>query len=266
MATVSEDRPVLEAQDLTKRFPGAETPVLQGVSLTLRAGQVHGLVGESGSGKSTLSRCLCFLGPFDHGVIRLNGEFFTTRDLPARKTRRTIQMVFQDPWSAFDPRMRIAQSLKEALHGRRFRSAHMLEEHLTRAMENVGLDQAALHRYPQAFSGGQLQRINVARALLAEPSVIVADEAVSALDVSIQAQVVNLLLDNCRTFGTALLFVSHDLALVSRVASEVTVLLNGEVVDRLRYPSDIPNANADYTRQLWEAAVHPVGTENEGRM
>ncbi|ROP81380.1 peptide/nickel transport system ATP-binding protein/dipeptide transport system ATP-binding protein [Stella humosa] len=232
--------PVLEARDLAKRFPiaggmgrsGRVVHALNGVSLAVEAGETLAVVGESGCGKSTLANCLTGLMPPSAGSFLLQGEDATAmlRQDPMR-FRRSVQIVFQDPYASLNPRRRIADTVGDALriHGlgprrdRRGRVAELLAE--------VGLAEEHLDRYPHELSGGQRQRVAIARALAVEPVVVICDEPVSALDVSIQAQVINLLRDVQRRRGVAYLFISHNLALVRHIARRIAVMYLGEVVE-----------------------------------
>jgi peptide/nickel transport system ATP-binding protein len=233
---------------------------LDDVSFTLHAGKTLGIVGESGSGKSTLARLVMALEAPSAGQVLFEG-----RDLHAlgidelRAARRHFQMVFQDPYSSLDPRMTVARTVAEPLEQlealpkteRRQRAAAMLDA--------VGLNAATdLDKYPHEFSGGQRQRIAIARALVTQPKLIVADEPVSALDVSVQAQVLNLMQDLQERFGLAYLFISHDLAVVDLVCDELIVLQHGRVVER-GLTDDVLNAPQQaYTRRLLEAVPRPL--------
>ncbi|MES2959292.1 MAG: ATP-binding cassette domain-containing protein [Pseudomonadota bacterium] len=239
---------------------GAVVEALVDVSFALRAGSTLGIVGESGSGKSTLARLVMALEAPSAGRV-----LFAGRDLHAlppeslRAARRDFQMVFQDPFSSLDPRMTIGRTVAEPLEGldrvnraeRRERAAAMLDA--------VGLNAAQdLDKVPHEFSGGQRQRIAIARALVTHPKLIVADEPVSALDVSVQAQVLNLMQDLQQRFGLAYLFISHDLAVVERMADELLVLQAGRVVER-GLPADVLRAPAHpYTQRLLAALPRPL--------
>ncbi|BBK40905.1 ABC transporter ATP-binding protein [Allostella vacuolata] len=232
--------PVLEAQDLAKRFPvaggiggrGRVVHALNGVSLSVAAGETLAVVGESGCGKSTLANCLTGLMAPSAGSLLLQGEdaALMLRREPMR-FRRRVQIVFQDPYASLNPRRTIGDTVGDALriHGlaarreRRGRVGQLLAE--------VGLAEEHLDRYPHELSGGQRQRVAIARALAVEPVVVVCDEPVSALDVSIQAQVINLLRDIQRRRGVAYLFISHNLALVRHIARRIAVMYLGEVVE-----------------------------------
>jgi ABC-type oligopeptide transport system ATPase subunit len=246
--------PLLEVRRLVKHFTRKQglfarpsvVRAVDDVSFTVDEGEMFGLVGESGSGKSTTGRCILRLIEPTSGDILFRGEnvlsFSSTR---MRQARRDMQIVFQDPYSSLNPRMRVGQIVEEPLviHGlgsrseRRARTAELFDL--------VGLEPDHLHRYPHEFSGGQRQRIGIARALALNPALIVADEAVSALDVSIQAQVVKLLLDLQQRLKLTYLFIAHDLRLVENICSRVAVMYLGKIVEM------------GETRVLFEEPTHP---------
>ena len=258
--------PLLELQNLVKhyRLPRerlfAAAPVveaLRGVSLTVHAGTSLGIVGESGSGKSTLARLAMALEAPTTGSVRLLGRDLNA--LPAaelREARRDFQMVFQDPYGSLDPRQRVARIVAEPLVGV---DAAQTRARVAASLDAVGLRASDAAKYPHEFSGGQRQRIAIARALITRPKLIVADEPVSALDVSVQAQVLNLLADLQQEFGVTYLFISHDLAVVDHVCDEVAVMREGVVVEHgptervLRAPAHA------YTRALLAAIPSAAG-------
>ena len=228
--------PLLAVENLSTRFKlkrgQGEIRALQQVSFTLDAGQTLGVVGESGSGKSTLARTILRLVAAKEGRVVFAGEDLLALDEGAmRQRRRDLQMVFQDPFASLDPRFRVGRLIEEPLvvHGlgdraeRRRRVAELLDQ--------VGLDPSAAERFPHEFSGGQRQRIGIARAIALNPRLIVADEPVSALDVSIQAQILNLLMDLRDRLSLTYLFISHDLAVVRAIADRVAVMYMGEIVE-----------------------------------
>ncbi|MFI6503313.1 ATP-binding cassette domain-containing protein [Nonomuraea typhae] len=249
--------PVIEARDLTRVYrrprtsltkPGEAVHALKGVSLTVMRGERYGIVGESGSGKSTLLRLLCGLDRPTGGSIRFAGqEIAGRRDL--RFLRDDLQIVFQDPMSSLDPRMKVRDIVAEPLValGRPIggRVAELLEE--------VGLPASAADRYPHQFSGGQRQRIAIARALAPRPKVLVADEPVSALDVSVRGQILNLLADLIDAHGLTLVFVSHDLSVVRHVCESVAVMSEGEIVERGAVDTVWATPAHPYTRTLLQA-------------
>lgn len=257
---------LLQVDNLVKHFPvgkrlfSRETAVVHavdGVSFELNAGETMALVGESGCGKSTVGRLLLRLLDATSGSVRFGGDDLMT--LPPerlRARRRDMQMIFQDPYSSLNPRMTVQQTLIEplGLHGlakgrQRERAAELLDL--------VGLSPQYLQRYPHEFSGGQRQRIGIARALAVEPRLIVCDEAVSALDVSIQAQVVNLLQDLQQRLGLAYVFIAHDLAVVKHIASHVAVMYLGQIVEYADKRSLFAEPRHPYTRALLSAIPIP---------
>jgi ABC-type oligopeptide transport system ATPase subunit len=237
-------RPLLAVRQLVKHYalprqrlfvPAPVMEALRGVSFTVQAGKSLGIVGESGSGKSTLARCVMALEKPTSGHIELDG-----RDLQAlppadlQAARRDFQMVFQDPYSSLDPRQTIARIVTEplsALHRSR-RPGHLEQrERAAEALTAVGLRTSDLDKYPHEFSGGQRQRVAIARALVTRPRLIVADEPLSALDVSVQAQVLNLMMDLQDQFGISYLLISHDLAVVQHLCDDVAVMQHGQIVE-----------------------------------
>jgi oligopeptide/dipeptide ABC transporter ATP-binding protein len=231
------------------------TTVLRGVDLELREGHRLGLVGESGCGKSTLARAVLGLVRPAGGSVLWRGEQMDARDpVRMRRVRRELQAVFQDPFGSLDPRMTVGDSVAEALDA--LEGITDREKATTRvraAFEAVGLDSALVARYPHELSGGQCQRVAIARATIARPRLLICDEAVSALDVSVQAQVVNLLGDLCRQRGIGLLFISHNLAVVKHLCEEVAVLYFGSVVEQAPAEVLLATPRHPYTRALLAA-------------
>ncbi len=237
--------PVIEIQDLVLEFrqsrgiidvlrnrPGRVVSALNSVSLQLRSGETLGVVGESGCGKSTLARCIVRLHEPQQGSIHYHGK--NIFDAGVRKDRsynRRVQMMFQDPFSSLNPRMTAGQILTEALHVHEMRPENEIPGRVAELLDLVRLPQDAAEKLPHEFSGGQRQRIAIARALAVEPEVLIADELVSALDVSVQAQVVNLLLELQDKLGLTILFVAHDLRLVRHVSNRVAVIYLGRIVE-----------------------------------
>ena len=254
---------LLEVDDLVQRYklprenlfrPAPEVLALNGVSVQLAAGKSLGVVGESGSGKSTFARVVMALENPTSGSVRLLGR--DLHRLPAgelRRARRDFQMVFQDPQGSLDPRQTVARIVAEPLTalGRIDRAAQ--RGRVAAVLKQVGLRDADMDKFPHEFSGGQRQRIAIARALITQPKLIVADEPVSALDVSVQAQVLNLLEDLQDEFGLSYVLISHDLAVVEYLCDEIAVIYLGRIVEQGR-PEDLFNHSAHpYTRALLEA-------------
>lgn len=229
--------------------------VLYDVNLTVKSQEVLGIVGESGSGKSTLARVLMRLQDCTSGTIRFRGRDITAT--PERKLqfyRKEVQMVFQDPYSSLDPRMTVLRAVREPLDALSTLPARDKDERVRSLLRRVGIDPAASNFYPHQFSGGQRQRICIARALTVSPSILVADEAVSALDVSVRAQILNLLLDIREEFGLAVVFVSHDLSIVEYICDNVHVLERGRVVESACTEEIFKRPKHDYTKRLLAAA------------
>lgn len=236
---------VMEIRDLHLRFPlgrsladfatgrpGRVVNALNGVSLELVRGETLGVVGESGCGKSTLARCIVRLYKPSKGEIRFDGhEIFAADQREDRAYNRRVQMMFQDPYSSLNPRMTTGQILAEALRVHHMRPDAEIPARVAELLDLVRLPQDAQHKLPHEFSGGQRQRIAIARALAVEPEVLIADELVSALDVSVQAQVVNLLLELQENLGLTILFVAHDLRLVRHMSNRVAVIYLGRIVE-----------------------------------
>lgn len=234
--------PLLEVQNLRVHFPvkqglfarvRGQVRAVDDVSLTVAAGETVGLVGESGCGKSTLGRAILRLVEPTGGTIRFAGEDLTRlRGAALRERRRQFQMIFQDPFSSLNPRLTVGESIGEALDLHRLTpTREARRQRIGELLAGVGLDAAHAERFPHEFSGGQRQRVGIARALAVEPRLIVCDEPVSALDVSVQAQVVNLLQDLQRERGLAYLFISHDLAVVEHLSHRIVVMYLGRVVE-----------------------------------
>lgn len=239
------------AQRRTKKFVKA----VDDVSFTVYEGETLGLVGESGCGKSTLSKTLARLYAPDSGNIIFDGSNFSNLSGRAlRKTRLNMQMVFQDPYSSLNPRMTIRQMLYEILTVHRLCKRSDREAEAIRIMNVVGLTKEALNRYPGQFSGGQRQRISIARALAMHPRFLIADEPVSALDVSIQAQVINLLIDLKSKFNLTILFISHDLRVVRYITDRVIVMYLGKIIESALTEEIFENPLHPYTEILLEAA------------
>lgn len=238
-----------------RHLPRPAVHALNGVSFDLARGETLGVVGESGCGKSTLARCLVGLQDCDEGHIRFEGRDIAGFSRAERRTfSRRVQMIFQDPYSSLNPKMRVRQILAEALSVHHMRPAAEIPARIAELMDLVRLPQDAAERFPHEFSGGQRQRIGIARALSVEPDAIVADELVSALDVSVQAQVINLLLQLQTELRLTVIFVAHDLRLVRHISHRVAVMYLGKVVE-IGLVAQLFGAPAHpYTRALLAAA------------
>ena len=255
--------PLLQVEGLHKRYrlprrsllaPAPEVAALAGVDFELHAGRCLGIVGESGSGKSTLARLVMALERPSAGRVGFDGVDLHALDAAAlRRARAGFQMVFQDPYGSLDPRRSVLQTVAEPLRALQGAGAAEQRTRVAEALEAVGLSAADGARYPHEFSGGQRQRIAIARALVTRPRLIVADEPVSALDVSVQAQVLNLLRELQQRYGLAYLFISHDIAVVDLVCDEVLVLQRGRVVESGPPERLFTAPEHPYTRRLVEA-------------
>jgi peptide/nickel transport system ATP-binding protein len=250
--------PLLHVERLVKTYPaagGLRVLALQGVDLEVGVGEIVGLVGESGCGKSTLGRCVLRLEEPDSGRVIFDGVELTQLSQRAlRARRRRMQLIFQDPFSSLDPRLTAEAIVGEplAIH-RLVRGRRQRREEVTRLLAEVGLPADALARYPHEFSGGQRQRLGIARALAARPELIVADEPVSALDVSVQAQILNLLAELQRRGGLSYLFISHDLRVVRHLCARVLVMYLGRIVEEAPAQRLAVGAAHPYTRALLAA-------------
>jgi oligopeptide transport system ATP-binding protein len=253
---MSKGDPLLQVTDLVKHFPiksgilidreVARVRAVDGVSLTLNEGETLGLVGESGCGKSTLGRAILQLTEPTSGSVRFAGEELVGRSRrELRPLRRQMQMIFQDPFASLNPRKRVGQIVGDPLELHKLARGAELKRRVQELLERVGLQAEHYNRYPHEFSGGQRQRIGIARALALQPKLIVADEPVSALDVSVQAQIINLLEELQDEFGLAYLFVAHDLGVVRHVSDRVAVMYLGKIVE---------SSGAD---ALYEKPIHP---------
>ena len=264
--------PLLEVRDLVKEFTRGQglfrkasiVRAVDGVSFTIQPGETFGLVGESGSGKTTTGRCVLRLIEPTSGQVRFKGEDvlgFSRQRL--RHTRRDMQIVFQDPYSSLNPRMRVREIVEEPLVIHKTGNKGQRRQRVEELFQLVGLDPSQLARYPHEFSGGQRQRIGLARALALNPSLIIADEPVSALDVSIQAQVINLLMDLQDRLNLTYLFIAHDLRLVRHICSRVAVMYRGRIVEMGTTEALFESPAHPYTRALLSAI--PVVDPNAPR-
>ncbi|MHC5232662.1 ABC transporter ATP-binding protein [Brucella sp. LJL56] len=261
------DGPVLEVKGLTKRFEiysgfmarlSGRVHAVENVSFDLRKGETLSLVGESGCGKSTTGRAIMRLTEPDSGEVLVEGRNILALDNQAmREMRRSVQMIFQDPYASLNPRMTVGAAIAEPYIEHRLGSVRDAKDVVADTLEKVGLTPDMAKRYPHEFSGGQRQRVCIARALALKPKVIVADESVSALDVSIKAQVINLMLDLQQSLDLAFLFISHDMAVVERVSHRVAVMYLGEIVEIGPRSAVFENPQHDYTRKLMAAVPVP---------
>jgi peptide/nickel transport system ATP-binding protein len=256
--------PLLSVKHVSKRYrlprqhllqPAGAVQALSDVSFTLQAGRSLGVVGESGSGKSTLARLVMALEAPSSGTVELGGvNLHSLAAADLRKARSQFQMVFQDPYGSLDPRRTVQQTVEEPLAVLHNTSVSEQRERATEVLDAVGLRAADLAKYPHEFSGGQRQRIAIARALITRPRLIVADEPVSALDVSVQAQVLNLMQDLQDKLGVTYLFISHDLAVVDLVCDDVIVLHQGQIVEQGNPDTLFKAPQHPYTQRLLAAA------------
>ena len=267
--------PLLDIEDLAVHFHGSRSLLaavrrrpasvvraVDGVDLSIGRGESVGLVGESGWGKSTLARALVGLSTPDAGHLRLDGEDLTSRRSMAQ--RRRLQMVFQDPYSSLNPRMTVGQTLGELLRVHDVVPRSAVRARTTELLDLVGLPAQSAERYPRNLSGGQRQRVGIARALALEPEVVVADEPVSALDVSVQASILTLLEDLRRELGLTLLFITHNLAVVRHVCDRVAVMYLGRIVEVADTESLFSDPQHPYTQALIRAAPRLRAARHEG--
>ncbi len=269
-----EDTPLLDVRELYTAFPVyrgmffprevSRVEAVKSVSLSVRKGEILGLVGESGSGKSTLGRSIMRLVDSQSGEVWLDGKSLSAlRKGELKRARRDFQMIFQDPYASLNPRMTVFDTLAEPLllHGLAERGN--LREEINQLMDDVGLDRRSVRKYPHEFSGGQRQRVAIARALAVRPRLIVADEPVSALDVTIQAQILDLLLALTQRHGLTMLFISHDLAVVRYLCDRVAVMRQGELVEQGETEAVFSHPQHPYTRDLLDAIPSvDFGTES----
>ena len=258
------ETPLIEVRDVQVHFPilsglmrrhSGAVKAVDGVSFSIPRGITMGLVGESGSGKTTLGRAILNLVEVTQGTVLFDGRDITNLGASeARPLRRRMQVIFQDPFNSLNPRLTIAQIVGEAfeIHFPEMGRAQRRQE-VAKLLETVGLERGYIDRYPHEFSGGQRQRIGIARALAVKPEFIVCDEPVSALDVSIQAQIINLLRDLQDQFGLTYLFIAHDLAVVEYISDHVLVMYQGKIVESAPADDLYKNPTHEYTRRLLDA-------------
>ncbi|WP_178024680.1 ABC transporter ATP-binding protein [uncultured Paenibacillus sp.] len=258
---------LLRVEQLSKRYPGSRksSPVraVEDVSFEVNRGEVFSLVGESGCGKTTLGRCIARGLEASSGRVLYTTEggetidFLSADKADFRRIRKEIQLIFQDPYSSLNPRMTVFDIISEPLRANFKLSRRELEERVTAIAEQTGLNPAYLRRYPHAFSGGQRQRIGIARALVTEPKLVICDEAVSALDVSIQAQIINLLKDLQQQLGMTYIFISHDLSVVEHISDRVAVMYLGRIVELAPKEALFARPMHPYTESLLSAVPIP---------
>jgi peptide/nickel transport system ATP-binding protein len=271
------DAPFLEVRDLVKHFPLPHTLVdvalrrvpehiraVDGVSFTLARGRTLGLVGESGCGKSTLGRCLLRLHEPDQGAVLFDGvDLMKLDEAGLAPYRKRMQVVFQDPYASLDPRQRVDRMLREVLDVHDIGAPSERRRRVDELLIQVGLSPPDGHKYPGEFSGGQRQRVGIARALAVEPELLIADEPLSALDVSIQAQILQLLLDLRVSLGLTMIFISHDLRVVRYLSDEVAVMYLGTIVERAPTAELFARPQHPYTMALLSAVPEVGGPRRE---
>jgi oligopeptide/dipeptide ABC transporter ATP-binding protein len=262
-----KDYNLIEVKNLVKFYPVyggvlrrvvAQVRAVDDISFTIKQGETLGLVGESGCGKTTVGQTILGLLPHTSGEVHLDGiDIFSLKGAELKKMRRNMQIVFQDPYSSLDPRLPIGESIAEGLMIHGIGTGQERFERVLAALKKVGLEDYHAMRYPHEFSGGQRQRIGIARALTMQPKFIVLDEPVSALDVSIQAQVLNILRDLQREFGLTYLFVAHNLAVVEHISTRVAVMYLGKIVETAPRDDLFARPLHPYTRALMSAIPIP---------
>ena len=263
MAKINKNAVLLEAKGLYKTYTQTSgffvkkqriIKALNNVSLSIKKGETLAIVGESGSGKSTLARCLLQLLSLDQGELFFKGKNLTALDVEGKKyLKRHIQMVFQDPYASLNPRMKISEILEEGLLIHDLGDKFSRDKKMRDMIKKVGLEVSDLNKYPHQFSGGQRQRIGIARALIVEPELVICDEPVSALDVSIQAQILLLLKELQKELGLSYLFISHDLRVVRHMADSIAVMHQGKIVEQGSIKGIYEKPKANYTRELLNA-------------
>ena len=263
MAKINTNAVLLEAKGLYKTYTQISgffvrkqrvIKALNNVSLSIKSGETLAIVGESGSGKSTLARCLLQLLSFDQGELFFKGKNLKSLNVKDKKhLKRQIQMVFQDPYASLNPRMKIEEILEEGLVIHDLGNKKVRQTKVRSMIKKVGLTVADLTKYPHQFSGGQRQRIGIARALIVEPELVICDEPVSALDVSIQAQILLLLKELQKELGLSYLFISHDLRVVRHMADSIAVMHQGKIVEQGSIKGIYEKPKANYTRELLNA-------------
>jgi len=263
------DKLLVEVENVVKHFPagfGQTVKAVDGVSFEIRQGETLGLVGESGCGKSTLARLVTQLVPVTSGKVTVGGvELTKLRGEKLRQQRRQLQVIFQDPFASLDPRMTVSDIIAEPLDNFSVMRGRARDQRVQELLHLVGLNPNFGDRYPHEFSGGQRQRIGIARALALNPSLVVCDEAISALDVSIQAQIVNLLEDLQRELKLTYLFIAHDLSVVRHISDRVMVMYLGKIVEIADSTQTYTNPKHPYTKALLSAIPVPDPKVQRGR-
>jgi oligopeptide transport system ATP-binding protein len=274
---MSNGTPLLEVTDLVKHFPIKRGTLISrevdrvravdGIGFQVERGETLGLVGESGSGKSTACRAVLQLIEPTSGSIRFEGrEIAGLGRRQMRPLRREMQMIFQDPYASLNPRKRVGQIVGDPLKLQRVASGSDLRRQVQELLERVGLSPEHYNRFPHEFSGGQRQRIGIARALALKPKLVICDEPVSALDVSIQAQIVNLLDDLQDEFGLAYLFVAHDIGVVRHISDRIAVMHDGKIVEQGTADQVCESPRDEYTKELLAAVPVPDPRESRARV
>jgi oligopeptide transport system ATP-binding protein len=268
--------PLLEVTDLVKHFPikrgvlidrtVGQVKAVDGISFSIPRGETLGLVGESGSGKSTACRAILQLMKPTSGSIKFEGrEIAGLSRRKMRPLRREMQMIFQDPYASLNPRKRVGQIVGDPLRRQKVASGSDLRKRVQELLERVGLSPEHYNRFPHEFSGGQRQRIGIARALALQPKLVICDEPVSALDVSIQAQIINLLDDLQDEFGLTYLFVAHDIGVVRHISDRIAVMHDGKIVEQGSADQVCEHPKDDYTKKLLSAVPIPDPRESRAR-
>jgi oligopeptide/dipeptide ABC transporter ATP-binding protein len=267
---VSEQRPLVSSDNLVKHFPlrgGHTVHAVDGVTLTIHEKEIVGLVGESGSGKSTYGKALIGLHPKTAGTVTYRGEQLPARYHPRdfQRWAKHMQMIFQDPYSSLNPRMTVGEIIGEGLKLHTRLARHEIRDRVAEWLKRVGLEPDHMSRYPHEFSGGQRQRIGVARALILEPEFVVCDEPISALDVSVQAQVINLLDELKASMGLTLLFIAHDLSMVRYISDRMAVMYLGALVEIGSAADVFFDPKHPYTEILIASNPEPDPAHERGR-
>ena len=277
MTDLNKKEVLLEVKDLVKYFPiragvfkrvVAHVKAVDGVNFNVYKGETFGLVGESGCGKTTAGMTLMRLYDATSGSANFkgHGDLLKLKGTPLRNMRKDIQMIFQDPYSSLNPRMRVKNIIAEGIRTHHLAAGSEVDDKVADLMGKVGLSVDHMYRFPHEFSGGQRQRIGIARALAVNPDMIVCDEAVSALDVSIQAQVINLLNDIQEEFGLTFIFIAHDLAVVKHISDRIAVMYLGKIVEMTDKNSLFDNPLHPYTQALISAIPIPDPTHDKKRV